>query len=80
MGADGGTAEASMSLSAMGNPADLNSDNRIDTADLAILCDSWLTEEVPVKADIDRDSRVNLDDFAELGVKWHEKNCLAAFL
>jgi hypothetical protein len=70
MGAYGGTVEASMSLSSMGNPADLNGDGSIDTADLAILSNAWLTEDLPTSADINHDNCVNLTDFAEIGDEW----------
>jgi predicted outer membrane repeat protein len=74
MGAYGGTAEASMSLSNAGSAANLNNDSLdiIDYADFAIFCDKWLTEEKLVAADLNRDGAVNLVDFAVFGRHWLE--------
>jgi phosphohistidine phosphatase SixA len=45
MGAYGGTFQASRSLSDVGNIADLNRDGIVDSADMSIMVDYWLTDE-----------------------------------
>jgi hypothetical protein len=49
MGAYGGTAEASMSLSDAGNIADLNNDDEVETEDLRLFGNDWLRDEVLLK-------------------------------
>jgi len=73
MGAYGGTAEASMSLSSAGNVANLNNDANdiVDYNDLALLVDKWLYLEVLLAEDLDRDGDVDAVDFAILGNNWH---------
>jgi len=71
MGAYGGTAQASMSLSTVGNKADLDRDGDVDGDDLALLAGMWLVEEVLLSEDINRNGSVNFSDFAELGWQWH---------
>ncbi|MFB0524320.1 MAG: LamG-like jellyroll fold domain-containing protein [Phycisphaerae bacterium] len=70
MGAFGGTAEASMSLSDAGSRANCNNDDSVDVRDLMILCEDWLSEGQPTAADINRDSAVNFHDFALLAANW----------
>jgi len=70
MGAFGGTAEASMSLSDAGSRADCNNDDSVDVRDLMILCKDWLSGGQPTAADINRDSVVNFHDFALLAANW----------
>jgi hypothetical protein len=45
MGAYGGTSQASRSLSDAGNVADLNRDGIVDSADMRIMVDHWITDE-----------------------------------
>ncbi len=70
MGAFGGTAEASMSLSTGGNIADLNSDNRVDYYDLTGLANMWLCREDLSAEDLDRNGAVNMVDFAMFVKQW----------
>jgi len=70
MGAYGGTAQASMSLSTAGNKADLDRDGDVDGDDLALLAGMWLVEDVLLSEDINRNGSVNFSDFAEFGWQW----------
>ena len=70
MGAFGGTPEASMSLSTVGNIADFNADDVVDAKDLIMLADMWLEEDVLLAEDINRDGVVNLPDLAILAEQW----------
>jgi predicted outer membrane repeat protein len=66
MGAYGGTPEASMSPSTVGNIADLNNDNLVNRQDLKMLADKWLYEQVLLAEDLDRNGMVSFVDFAIL--------------
>lgn len=70
MGAYGGTTQASMSLSPVGIPIDLDHDGTVDARDLLLLAADWLTAIRPVAADIDRDGTVAFRDFARLVGIW----------
>ena len=70
MGASGGTPQASMSLSTVGNKADLNNDGFVNVEDLALFVDMWLVEEVLLSEDINRNGMVNFSDFAEFAGQW----------
>ncbi len=70
MGAYGGTPQASMSLSAVGNKADLNNDGFVNTEDLALFVDKWPAEEVLLSEDINRNGLVNFSDWAEFAMQW----------
>jgi predicted outer membrane repeat protein len=70
MGAYGGTAEASMSLSTAGNKADFNKDGFVNVGDLALFADKWPTEELLLAEDINRNGVVNLADWAEFAAQW----------
>lgn len=70
LGAFGGTPQASMSLSKIGSPADLNNDETVDTRDLQLLTDQWLRISALFSEDINRDGVVNLPDFALLMDDW----------
>jgi hypothetical protein len=65
MGACGGTPQASMSLSEVGNAADCNNDGSVDARDLLILSASWLAQEPLLAEDINRDGSVDNSDFAD---------------
>jgi len=71
MGAYGGTAEASMSPSYIGNIADLNHDGWIDYSDFALWVNKWLYNEALLAQDLTRDGVVNFEDFAIFGNNWH---------
>jgi len=75
IGAYGGTAQAGMSLSTVGTPANLNPDiydvnDWIDLRDMALLSDKWLSRQAPLIQDINRDNVVDLADFAILADNW----------
>jgi hypothetical protein len=70
MGAYGGTPEASMSLSTVGNKADLNNDGFVNAEDLALFVDMWLAEDVLLSEDINRNGLVNFSDWAEFADQW----------
>lgn len=75
IGAYGGTTQASMSLSPVGTAANLNPDMNdvndwIDFHDMALLSDKWLSREVPLVQDINRDGIVDFADYAILTDHW----------
>ncbi|MHC4157782.1 MAG: hypothetical protein ACYSSO_01760 [Planctomycetota bacterium] len=72
MGAYGGTAEASMSLSSAGNIANLNNDANdiVDYNDLSLYVDKWLYDEVLLAEDLDRDGDVDAVDFSIFAKNW----------
>lgn len=75
MGAYGGTPEASMSLSGIGNITNLDNDpcDIVDFKDLGILTSrDWLKEGMPTAGDINRDAIVNLVDYAIFAEHWLE--------
>jgi hypothetical protein len=70
LGAYGGTPEAGMSLSLIGNAADINHDAVVNAGDLRIISLAWLNEIPPVPQDLDRDGAVDFGDFARFAGKW----------
>ncbi len=66
MGVYGGTAEASMSLSDVGNIANLDNDaaDAVDFNDLGVFLSKWCYEEFLLAEDLNRDGIVNLVDYA----------------
>jgi hypothetical protein len=70
MGAYGGTAQASMSSSTVGNIADLNNDNTVSHADVKMLAERWLHQEALLAEDLDRNGAVSLSDFCILADEW----------
>jgi hypothetical protein len=72
MGVYGGTPEASMSLSTVGNIANLDNDpcDTIDFNDLAVFVEKWLYEEVLLSEDLDRNGIVNFVDYAIFAQQW----------
>jgi len=70
MGAYGGTPEASMSLSDVGNIADLNGDGSVNHEDYIRYIGKWLYEGVLLSEDLDRSGFVNFIDFAIFGGQW----------
>lgn len=69
-GAYGGTPQASMSTSSVGNKADFNNDDDVDYIDLARLADKWLIEEILLAEDLNRDGKVDFLDFAIFVEDW----------
>lgn len=70
MGAYGGTAQASMSLSEAGNVADLNIDGCVGHGDTKLLTEKWLYEVLFLPEDLNRDGIVNFVDFSILSGIW----------
>ena len=70
MGAYGGTAEASMSLSDVGNIADLNEDGSVDALDLELFVEKWPYQQVLLREDLDRNGAVNFVDFNIFADEW----------
>jgi hypothetical protein len=70
MGAYGGTPQASMSLSTVGNKADLDDDGFVGTEDLLLFTEMWLIEDILLSEDINRNCMVDLFDFVELSGSW----------
>ncbi len=62
MGAYGGTNQASMSLSNIGNIADLNKDDTVNFGDFAHFADSWQLDKVPADEDLNRDNQIDIVD------------------
>jgi parallel beta-helix repeat protein len=73
MGVYGGTPQASMSLSAVGNAGDCNNDGAVDAGDLLALSERWLTEDAPAAEDINRNGSVNFLDYASLVQDWFQQ-------
>ncbi|MHC4324689.1 MAG: right-handed parallel beta-helix repeat-containing protein [Planctomycetota bacterium] len=78
MGAYGGTVQASMSLSDAGNIADLDPDvndanDWVDYNDMLLLTQKWLSIEVPMAEDLDRNGIVDLADYGILVNNWQPK-------
>jgi hypothetical protein len=65
-----GTAEASMSLSSVGNIADLTNDGVVDFRDLVPFSNWWAVEMALLAEDIDRNSRVDFSDLAIFASHW----------
>ena len=70
IGAYGGTAQASMSLSSVGRIADLNNDSLVDYRDVLILTDNWPRQAVLLPEDFDRNGIVNFTDFCIFADNW----------
>jgi len=70
LGAYGGTPEASMSLSTVGNVADLNIDNAVNGKDFANFADTWQTEQVLLPQDLDRNRTVDFSDLRVFADNW----------
>ena len=70
MGAYGGTAQASMSPSNVGNIADLNNDDSVDYRDMTVLTAKWPGQGVLLSEDLDRDGIVDMKDYCILADNW----------
>ena len=72
MGAYGGIPQASISLSSLGNIANLNNDpdDEVDLFDLSLFADKWCYEKNLLSEDLDRNGLVNFSDFAIFAENW----------
>jgi hypothetical protein len=70
IGAYGGTAEASLSPSKVGSPADLDGDGRVDFHDYGIFATAWLSTAAPCRQDFTRDGAVDFADFTAFCPWW----------
>ncbi|MHC4745493.1 MAG: hypothetical protein ACYS8Z_26565 [Planctomycetota bacterium] len=70
MGAFGGTPQASMSESSLGNKADLDNDGSVNFGDFAGLANWWETESELRAEDLNRDAIMNFFDFTEFVEEW----------
>ena len=70
MGAYGGTAEASISESDVGNIANYNSDDGVDYGDFSVFSGEWKIDVLPSKADMNRDGQVGLKDLLIFSDNW----------
>jgi len=73
MGAYGGTSEASMSVSMLGNVADLNHDGNVDFRDFAILAEDWGVQRMLLAEDLNRDGAVGSNDVSMFSGHWLEE-------
>jgi hypothetical protein len=73
MGAYGGSREASMSPSDVGNIANLNNDpyDAVTLDDLLLFVEDWCLEGIPLAGDLNRDSAVDFKDFAIFAENWY---------
>jgi subtilisin family serine protease len=74
MGAYGGTAQASMSLSTIGDKRDLNEDGLINWNDVLLLIDKWNSGDAPQKQDINRNGIVDANDLMFYYGNWYDVN------
>ena len=72
MGAYGGTAQASMSSSDIGDIRDLNNDDSVSFNDVLLLVDKWYSNDVPLKEDLNLDGVVDSDDLIFFKGNWLE--------
>lgn len=70
MGAYGGTTQASMSLSTVGNIADLDNNNQVNYNDLTIFAGKWFYQKILLVEDLDRNGVVDFRDFAIFANNW----------
>ena len=70
MGAYGGTTEASMSLSDIGDIRDLNNDDLVTFNDVLLLVDKWDSSDVPLKEDLNLDGVVDSNDLIFFEGNW----------
>ncbi len=71
-GAYGGTSQASMSLSVLGDLADLNNDGYIGLGDMERLADKWLLQKHLLAEDLNRDGAVDFNDVVLLASSWRQ--------
>jgi internalin A len=70
MGAYGGTAEASMSLSNIGDSRDLNHDDLVNWDDVLLFADKWNSNDAPLKQDLDKNGVVDTNDLVYFFGNW----------
>ena len=70
MGAYGGTPQASMSLSNVGNIADLDHNDVVNYEDLDLFTDNWPYQKILLAEDLDRNGVVDFSDFAIFADNW----------
>ena len=70
MGAYGGTPQASMSSSMVGNIADLNHNDCVGLEDFILFIEQWLTDQVLCPEDMDLDGNIDLADFSMFAANW----------
>jgi hypothetical protein len=70
MGAYGGTPQASMSGSPVGNVADLDHDDAVGISDLLLFSEDWLMAKYLRDTDLNRDGLLDIADFAEFANQW----------
>jgi hypothetical protein len=70
MGAYGGTPEASMSLSGIGNVADLDNNNIVNLRDFSGFADAWQNEQILLPEDFDRKGMVDCNDLSIFVDNW----------
>jgi hypothetical protein len=85
IGAYGNTPQASMSLSDVGNIADLDCNDIVNYLDLKLFTDKWLSDEILLAEDLDRNGLVDFFDYAiftdnfeaaiPLGINWNVQPC-----
>ncbi|MHC4499362.1 MAG: S41 family peptidase, partial [Planctomycetota bacterium] len=70
IGAFGGTPQASMSMSSIGNIANFNMGGFVNYTDLRMFFDKWLDQDYLLSEDLDRNGVVNFIDFAIFSGEW----------
>jgi hypothetical protein len=70
MGAYGGTPEASMSPSTVGNIADIDNSGMVDVNDLRLFTQQWLENGIFIRADLDLNLSVDFIDFSIFAENW----------
>jgi hypothetical protein len=70
MGAYGNTPEASMSLNAVGNIADLDHNNEVNINDFMLFSGDWLYAKYLLDTDLNRNGVVDIADFADFANEW----------
>ena len=72
MGAYGGTAQASLSLSNAGDIRDINRDGMVTWNDVLLLTDKWNCDNAPLKEDLNLDGIVDVNDLKFFNGNWQE--------
>jgi GH35 family endo-1,4-beta-xylanase len=70
MGAYGGSAQASLSLSDEGDIRDINSDGTVTWNDVLRLAGKWSSQNAPLKEDLNLDGRVDVNDLIFFNGNW----------
>ena len=61
-----------MSLSDLGNIADLNKDDTVDFTDFALVSNRWESKEILLAEDLNRDGKVDFSDVKVFAEHWLE--------